>query len=260
MVFIVKCAYCIIFQECVCMLLLLLLLRFFRPIRMRLVRCALRAFYLTTVIFLLKELTGCANADTRCSLVFSEQHTLYERSERPNVKLDLIKNGKSLNEIWTKLTEPHPTCFSTVPIAGPIVPVFGFCISIFFIFFLLLFVRFVSFCFVRLVQWQWLLWLFESSVRTYMINLNQGTQCTLRIPANIFFRFNNMKYIISIILFRFVSVCTSVNDINTSWSSLQRFSCSCFIFSFSLSVSLSVWFWFFVSSHLCLLFLAPLSH
>lgn len=71
----------------------------FRPIRMRLVRCALRAFYLTTVIFLLKELTGCANADTRCSLVFSEQHTLYERSERPNVKLDLIKNGKSLNEI-----------------------------------------------------------------------------------------------------------------------------------------------------------------
>lgn len=81
------------------LLLLLLLLRFFRPIRMRLVRCALRAFYLTTVIFLLKELTGCANADTRCSLVFSEQHTLYERSERPNVKLDLIKNGKSLNEI-----------------------------------------------------------------------------------------------------------------------------------------------------------------
>lgn len=150
MVFIVKCAYCIIFQECVCMLLLLLLLRFFRPIRMRLVRCALCAFYLTTVIFLLKELTGCANADTRCSLVFSEQHTLYERSERPNVKLDLIKNGKSLNEIWTKLTEPHPTCFSTVPIAGPIVPVFGFCISIFFIFFF-----FFSFDSFRFVSFAW---------------------------------------------------------------------------------------------------------
>lgn len=49
-------------------------------------------------------------------------------------KLDLIKNGKSLNEIWTKLTEPHPTCSAHIlfwsaigdRLVGWIVPAFDF--------------------------------------------------------------------------------------------------------------------------------------
>lgn len=199
MVFIVKCAYCIIFKECVLLLLLLFRVRFVCV--WFVVHCAL---FIWPLLFLFwKELTGCANADTRCSLVFSEQQTLYARErERPNVKIDLIKNGKSLNEIWTKLTEPHPTCFSTVPIAGPIVPCIRFLHFDQFFFLHLFFVRFISFCFVRL-----LLWLFESSVRTYMINLNRGTQCThtLRTYLQIFpFGLTTWKYIISIILFRSV--------------------------------------------------------